>query len=110
MYDIDIIKVELIAKSGYVIEVKKHPTGNIDQYGLCEIENKKIFIYIPERLNGTKTYILFQGLEPLEFSKSTLIKTIANEFIDCIIYIWNNLMKKSSYIEFLNRTTKMPED
>lgn len=105
---IENLKLTLIGKQGYKIEVRPHPTNNMNDAGLCEVSGKKIILYVPGQLDKTETYVLFGSGTEIEFTKEQLCVTFAAELMNVLDYIWNHSLPKEAYIEYLNKTIIWP--
>jgi hypothetical protein len=101
---IENLKLSLIGKNGYKIEVRPHPTNNMNDAGLCEVSGKKIILYVPGKLDNTDTYVLFGSGTEIEFDKKQLCITFATELMSVLDYIWNHSLPNEVYVEYLTRT------
>lgn len=103
---IDNIKYTYVGKNGYVIEVRQHPTGNLEEAHLCEVEDNKVIINVPEKLRGTETFVLFGSGTEIEFTRDQLCATLANELKTTLDYIWNNSLPMETYRDYLKKTMR----
>lgn len=99
------LKLTLIGKNGYRVEVRPHPTNNMNDAGLCEVSGKKIIFYVPGKLDNIDSYVLFGSGTEIEFTHEQLCETFAAELMNVLDYVWNHAMPTKTYIEYLKKTT-----